>query len=926
MCDESGSAPSLVQTICEVLVRWHLTEVVSADPLAALVAKGVSSYELALPEGSPLMLFRLFSPATRREEVFLGDVLLHDFLSKAVIRAIGTRSAGEEAADRIALVAQDLESTYYLYRGQSTFAEIARGFQREALACLADLYFGKEDPIRGIHGEFARMFTFTKSDFEPFPVYALPAFLAREFERAVRAQLERLLSETDFARQRRTIGAAFAFFYGQTSGGKGDAQSFSTFLLHLTTDYQVIPASQLAHALGLDLEALSKEEIKKALDADQYIEVELRALLAEALRRIQNEIDHGNDDWLLGFIIKDHKLIPLSPQHFLESLVAGFQLGPLVLAPAVPAQATASASLHCRLCTQRPAVVREQHITFGPHAFRFHNHRAKSREKEPTLCVRCAVSAYLQQRVLGSKQKWAKKPGEKRPQIPQRSMMIFHYGQHDEQGTRLLAAKIDALLALLASFKERRDGEKSFFSLEFIREELARRVQGRTLVDVETTWEQESEEMLLELLADEKLVPSLDVCLSMAPDVQSQVIALGMGVARLLVFILPQLVSGYEEAVDFAQQRFSESRLAVFTFLALFQRLCGCDGPYYFESVPRLGPMPGVHAGVFFVHGKAEPTGPLLTHYSAVVNFARRIAKYRQGHSLLADWILLAERIEADPFGMLSEVLRRTPLRAEDFRREVRDKFDYRPLVRNQPIGPTGMVDGTPYLAFAEQFKGVFRGNQRDAESRKEQEEMKTPPLDTAVLDEFFMILCHTLDRLGDDLLPFSLREKSTAFEKYPRMLIEAILRYGNVETGFNEWASKILRDANEYQRDEGFPALLSIKDWLVAHRELLEGHKRALNYLRRSLLFQTYQYLAPRRQLVMSYADAMRGNAEALKEEAIRTLFSEVVSGEIEALIQVYGEGERLQAIVADAQEFLIAYSHRLQWKPKRTPAASLP
>src|SRR5260221_3593114 len=114
---------------------------------------------------------------------------------------------------------------------------------------------------------------------------------------------------------------------------------------------------------------------------------------------------------------------------------------------------------------------------------------------------------------------------------------------------------------------------------------------------------------------------------------------------------------------------------------------------------------------------------------------------------------------------MLTEIVRRSSLRAEDFRSEMRDKFDYYPLVRKQPIGPAGMVDATPYLAFAEQFKSVFRGDRSTAGQRKEQKEMKTLSLDTTLLDEFFTVLCRALDRLGKDLLPFYLSEKSTSYE-----------------------------------------------------------------------------------------------------------------------------------------------------------------
>jgi len=649
MCVESTSSLDLTQRVREVLDLWLLTGKVHAEHLAALVERGISFYEHPLPEEQPLLLFRLFTSAMQREEVFLGRVLLHDFLSKTLLRSVQNQRV-EEEPDRIALIAQDLESAYFLYQGRRTITEIGQNFQEEVLEGLADLYFGDEDPARGIHGTIQRMFTFTKSDFEPFPVYALPAFLAHELEQAVRTQLEQLLSEADFDRHRRTIGAAFAFFYGWPSDGRGtsDTQSFPIFLLRLATDYHIVPTAQLAHALGLD-EPLTKEAVKKALDTSQYIEEELRALLKEALAQIHAEISQGNDKWLLGFIRRDHKLIELPPQPFFEALVAGVQLGPLIFAPNTTTQGT-QAGIYCRLCMQATAMVREQHITFGVNAFRPHNYSVKTSERALTLCVKCAVSAYIQQRVLGSKQKRAKNPVDTRPQIPHRYMMIFHHGQHNERETQELAAKIDAILSLLASFKQREDNEASFFSLERIREELTKRVQRRTVL------QPDSEQMLLELLSDESLVPSLDMCLSMASKVQAQIVALGMGADRLLVFILPQIESRYEKFTEFAQQRFSESRLAIFTFLALLQRLCGCHGPYYFESVPRLGASAHFSKDDFYVHGKAEPSAPLLTHYSVVVNFARRIAKRQDGHSLLADWILLAERIEADPFAMLSEI------------------------------------------------------------------------------------------------------------------------------------------------------------------------------------------------------------------------------------------------------------------------------
>jgi hypothetical protein len=115
--------------------------------------------------------------------------------------------------------------------------------------------------------------------------------------------------------------------------------------------------------------------------------------------------------------------------------------------------------------------------------------------------------------------------------------------------------------------------------------------------------------------------------------------------------------------------------------------------------VPTLAPG-GFDSNTFYVQGKAENADDVLRRYSAIVNFARRVAKYREGHSLLADWILLAERLAEDPLGMFSEVLRDSPLRSGDDLREAR----YRRL-SNEFIKGSGVIDGIEYLKLMEQLK-----------------------------------------------------------------------------------------------------------------------------------------------------------------------------------------------------------------------------
>jgi hypothetical protein len=657
---------------------------IGADTIASLVADGAAYWEQGLPDGYHLALIRLFSPVVRREEVFLGNVLLNDFLSKALIRAVEQNNLG-----RMALLANDLENYYYLYHGRAALEEVAEAFQKEVLASLPDLYFGDQDPGRGIHGELKRMFTFDKSDFEPFPVYCVPHFLAKSLEQAVRKQIRRFLEETEFDRNARKVMASLSFFYGQTSGGLGDAQSFAMFLYRLVGVYGVLPPKRVARVFGI--EEVTKQAIKDKIDAGQYSREDLRSLLADLLTYFQTEIDRGRDEWLLGFIRKDNKLMEIMPDELLNEVLTGSQVGQASLGTPKVVEGEVS----CRLCGMRLPTVRDRFITLGVNVFRFHNESAKKpdRGSDPNVCAKCALSSYLLQRVLGS---GPVSVGGKLPQLPRLYNLVFHYGFHDEAGAQRLAAMIDDLFDLIGSFQRRAQGEKRFFSVEYIREEVAKRAAERQAAAEAPSSEEED---FAALIADDAMAPGLETLGQMRTDVQAQVLPLGVGHYRLLAFILPQLQPGRNEALDFVQRRLSRSRLAAFTLLALLRRLCGCDGPYYFQSVPTLAPG-GFDSNTFYVQGKAENADDVLRRYSAIVNFARRVAKYREGHSLLADWILLAERLAEDPLGMFSEVLRDSPLRSGDDLREAR----YRRL-SNEFIKGSGVIDGIEYLKLMEQLK-----------------------------------------------------------------------------------------------------------------------------------------------------------------------------------------------------------------------------
>jgi hypothetical protein len=149
------------------------------------------------------------------------------------------------------------------------------------------------------------------------------------------------------------------------------------------------------------------------------------------------------------------------------------------------------------------------------------------------------------------------------------------------------------------------------------------------------------------------------------------------------------------------QKCFSHSRLAVTTLLGFLRQLCGCDGPYYFQSVPRLSPG-GFDANTFYIRGEPERADKALRRYGLITEFARRVVPYRKGHSQLADWILLAEQVERDPLAVFSDVLRKSPIRGGD---RFQD-FRYQRL-SNDFVPGMSVVDGTEYLALFEHLRDV---------------------------------------------------------------------------------------------------------------------------------------------------------------------------------------------------------------------------
>jgi hypothetical protein len=870
---------------------------VQGHGLAAEVADSVLRqavyWEKPLPNGNRLLFMRLFSPVVMRQEIFLGNVLFNAFLGQAFTRAV------QQVGGTAAPVANDLENYYFLICTSTDLPVLAKTFRAEVEHSLPELFFGKPNPARGIFGELGGMFTFRKSDFEPFPVYAVPQFLDRHLERAIRREVKELLQPQMFKEEitPRTVLTALAFFYGRTSGGVGDAQSFANFIEHLTNEpgYDgLLSPDKVKKAFNIDY--VSKNKVKQSLDDKNYSKSELRQLAVDLLADLTASIDSGSDKWRLGFLRSAGKFISTSPEEYLALLFSGAQLGYLQMSTT-----TSGTDIPCRLCHKAAVAVEDRYIVTGLTSFKFHNQSV--RKSPQKLCARCALYSYLTQKLLGTAMVLV---GGKLPQIPKNYNIIFHYGKHSDAEVAHLVQQIDRVWELVRQHRDttsiRREVTKAYEALaqktEQQRDAKKRAALQADLARTQAELQQAQAavaQVEVDIFAecpwmrdlDSSPVPSENPALDVIGNLQlsdsrveRHVLGLGMGGYRMILFVMPQ-IRPPRDAKDqnFAQSRFSNSWVTVITFLSFLNQLCGCDGPFYYQSLPNLTEE-AFQPGVFNVRNRSISAKDVQNKYAMISELAWQM-KWRQGSKGFVEKVILAEKLLTDPLGMFSTIMRDSPILGQREGGYKKLKTEYR--------RDWGAQDLTEYARFIQQLTELWRVNHMAVK------------VDREPLDEFCPRLFRVLDKLG--LLPKSLRDKPTAYEKYPRLLFGSIRRYNDVEAGFKEWESRVLRVA-EFRKEEHYPELEALRQWMVKHADLF-GNKANMQHLASSLYARVFQYLYPRRVLVQAYCLKHQGNLEALSADFLARQLPGSVADVIQKLESTY-ESE-WDTIVADARQAVL-------------------
>lgn len=658
----------------DAIQRLGVQDLIKTGRVAENVLRQVVYWEQPLQNGEKLLFLRFFSPVVRREEVFLGNILFNDFLSKAFARAITNEGLG-----RAEVVANDLENYYFLIRSASDVEQMIAAFRNEVERSLPELFFGNQERSRGIYGNLDTMLAFEKANVEPFPVFIMPKSFEERLEKSVRKSLLQKIRNNSMDRNPTSVLANLAFFYSHEGS---EMQSPYLFLARLGLRYGVLDPDDLREALNIDKEeVLSDEAAVKGMIEDSlkqkggrnFSSSHLRLLLEKVVIKLSEKVDLDPEHWRMPYIRS--KFLAHDVSKLTDAMISALTIGYKMFVAARQNKDYIS----CRVCGNSEPEAEDKSILMGQNTHRFHNQSGKQKDREePKACLRCATCSYLMVKLLGSE-------AVGQPQVPKTYNLVFHYGKHSDSEVEQLIYGIDLIWSLVRSHshaeiirrkvakqirelqakyeREKNTKNKGSLSEEILHKKEELKGIQDNIAEVEENifevcpWLRDmgaspvpAENFFLDVLSNLQLSES---------KVERHILGLGMGGYRMILFILPQIRRD-TKGQDFAQRRFSNSRLTLTPFLAFLRELCGCDGPFYYQSLPRLTPD-AFQRNMFYIHNEQISVEKAQKEYEIVTQLAWKLVK-GYGSDALEDKVVLAEMLIKDPLGKFAAVMRDSPI------------------------------------------------------------------------------------------------------------------------------------------------------------------------------------------------------------------------------------------------------------------------
>jgi hypothetical protein len=621
------------EQVQQFLLRHHCP--IDANEILENVKRGVPYQKLPCPSGDSYLI-QLYHPVILRKEIFLGNVLFNAYLGLTMKHALDNH----EKTDAIPLF-NDLQSYYFLVHTTVSLDELMEHVYKAWYDGLEDLYFSDPTPEemdayaqRGYFGRFSGMFeNYFKSNIQPFPLMIIPLAYVKKLERGVRSYLLEKLHSVTWSEGIANFTANFSFFYGQKSGGAGDVQSCPNFLRRLVSEYRVIEPDEMIAAFHLPRESdFNKQEVKDAIHSKLFAKGKQPSYDPEALKTVfQKALDHfaqsiestqdhlGESEWLCRYHREKGIFLDESPETLLRELTRGVTIAGRTVFDIEEGHEIVDQET-CLLCGCYPAKLEGATILSSDSFSKFHNHSINRKANEKRICRNCALYAYLNVKLSGSK-------GAGIGQIPRQGNIVFHYGDY-------LDGELDEIIK---KFEEKYRSLFRSQTEEKNRENPSEEVPFAFLSELDSEHIEEIQEENLRSMFRGN------------DNGQALVLPIHFGRQQLIIFVFPGLN-------DDIQKRLDVNWYSTCQILSWLTSVGGKEGPYYYLSLPRPEQVLE-NRSILVINDQEYDTDTAIHLHNLYLQVVPELSKSRAKDGFKYQ-MLMAERVQRDPLGRFSDAIR----------------------------------------------------------------------------------------------------------------------------------------------------------------------------------------------------------------------------------------------------------------------------
>lgn len=617
-----------------------------------------------------IILFRFYTPVTMREEVFIGSVLLNTFLSKNILLSCRENQLGD-----IRLIANDIENYYYLWlTEENSLKDLKDGFIKTLENNLEALYFASNNEELGVYGDFDKLFDFHKNNIEGFPIFPIPKAYMERLGKIARDNLLKGIDENSFSSNPTTITANMAFFLSKDGT---EFQSPYKLLTRAVTEYKEytgLDVKDLKDALNLekDYDLSDKkgskkltDDVKKTMGKITFSPDKLKEFLKKIVKSYDVLSKKDPENWNLKYARK--KALVLTPEETVREILSQTQLGHLFLSD----MSKNKTNTYCRCCGANSPMLKENHITMGEDVGKFYNQMVNTDvKKDVKICVKCTIQSFLMTKLVGN-------ISGSLAFVPQRGNMVFHYGRHDEKEMEEISSNIKNVWKQIERRKEilreLAECRRKIYDIRKKQKKASKKKAKEMDASLEDEMQRYKEEKGnlkgfyadLNKRTDNKIQIDKDPAIDFfsnaqfdSNELENYVIGIGLGNYRLMFFMIPQFKNYVDKKPhDYIQKRFNTSRITMLVMLSFLRKICGCDGPFYYMTLPSLNKENFSH-DTFYVKDEAYSAEDVLRYYEFFASFSKEVVKRDTPSKQIVKKILLSERMVEDPLLTLSEVMR----------------------------------------------------------------------------------------------------------------------------------------------------------------------------------------------------------------------------------------------------------------------------